>query len=103
MRRKFLWFVPAALAALTLFIFIGGTIVQFLWNWLMPPVFGLKALTFWQALALLALCRILFGGLGRGPRGPRHRWSPDEKARFRERFAERWGRRPSPPPVAEPQ
>ena len=35
-----------------------------LWNWLLPPLFGWRTLGFWQALGLLALCRILFGGLG---------------------------------------
>lgn len=38
----------------------------FLWNWLMPAVFGLKAITYWQALGLLIMCWILFGGLRHG-------------------------------------
>jgi RNA polymerase sigma factor (sigma-70 family) len=42
----------------------GGTIVRLLWNWLLPPLFGWPEVTFWQALGLLALCRILFGGFG---------------------------------------
>ena len=33
-----------------------------LWNWLTPPLFGFRTITFWQALGLLAFCRILFGG-----------------------------------------
>jgi hypothetical protein len=94
MRRKLLWIVPAAIAGLVLFIVIGGTAVQLLWNWLMPAVFGWREVTFWQALGLLALCRILFGGLGGGRGGTRHRWTPEEKARFRQRVQERWGRRP---------
>ncbi len=48
-----------------LFIAIGGEIVLHLWNWLLPPLFGWRQITFWQALGLLALCRILFGGFGR--------------------------------------
>jgi hypothetical protein len=35
-----------------------------LWNWLLPPLFGWRQITFWQALGILALCRILFGGFG---------------------------------------
>ena len=49
-----------------LFILFGGLVVQWLWNWLLPDIFGLRQITFWQALGLLALCRILFGSFGRG-------------------------------------
>ena len=49
-----------------LFILLGGLVVQWLWNWLLPEIFGLRQITFWQALGLLALCRILFGSFGRG-------------------------------------
>ena len=48
------------------FIFFGGIVVQWLWNWLLPDIFGLRRVTFWEALGLLALCRILFGGFGKG-------------------------------------
>jgi hypothetical protein len=64
-RRRVLFIAPLALLGLALFIFLGGEIVMWLWNWLLPPLFAWPQLTFWQALALLALCRILFGGFGR--------------------------------------
>ena len=38
--------------------------VMLLWNWLIPVIFGLPAICFWQAVGLLVLCRILFGGFG---------------------------------------
>ena len=38
--------------------------IMLLWNWLMPFLFGLTVINFWQALGLLVLCRILFGGFG---------------------------------------
>jgi hypothetical protein len=46
--------------------------VMLLWNALLPGIFGLPALNYWQAAGLLLLSRILFGGLGAGrfiPRG----------------------------------
>ena len=106
MRRgmKLFWIAPLALVGIAVFAFIGGTIVRLLWNWLLPPMFGWPTLTFWQALGLLALCRILFGGLsthGRGPRwgpwrGMRGRWdhmTPEE----RERVKQAWfGTGPAP-------
>jgi hypothetical protein len=79
-----------ALAAIA----VVGIAVMLLWNWLMPDVFGLAALSFWQALGLLALARILFGGLGHkrwmGMHGARHnpiseKWAkmtPEEQKEF---------------------
>jgi hypothetical protein len=66
-----------------------------LWNWLAPPLFGLPLLGFWQALALLALCRILFGGFGfHGGRQPGYRGHMAGRMadRMADRFAERWQR-----------
>ena len=61
---KFIAMAIAGLIAITLFIFLGGKVVQLLWNWLMPMLFGLREVTFWQAVGILALSRILFGGFG---------------------------------------
>ena len=55
----------ALLFAFIVFMFIGGILVQWLWNWLLPDIFGLRRVTFWEALGLLALSRILFGGFGK--------------------------------------
>lgn len=33
---------------------------MWLWNWLMPVIFGLTKLTFWQSLGLLFLSSMLF-------------------------------------------
>jgi hypothetical protein len=54
------WWPLAALAFAALF----GFAVMALWNWLLPVVAGLPEITFWQALGLLALSRVLFGGFG---------------------------------------
>ena len=39
-------------------------VILLLWNWLMPTIFGVSVINFWQALGLLILTRILFGSLG---------------------------------------
>ena len=62
--KKLIWIAPLAILAMVLFIWIGGEVVMHLWNWLLPTLFGWRQITFWQALGLLALCRILFGGFG---------------------------------------
>jgi hypothetical protein len=73
--------------AFVLFIFLGGFVVQWLWNWLLPDIFGLRAITLWEALGLLLLSRIMFGGFGRGggshgpSRGRREWWKkPPDRA-----------------------
>ena len=45
---------------------IFAAAVMLLWNWLMPAIFGLAVINYWQALGILALSRILFGGFGGG-------------------------------------
>ena len=94
MRKRLIVFAPLVLMAFALFIAFGGWVVMSLWNWLLPPLFGWPALTFWQALGLLALCRILFGGFGlHGPDRSRRwsRMSPEERERFRQGMRERCG------------
>src|SRR5271157_1463650 len=58
------WIFVVAPLAMVLFVWIGGEVVMYLWNGLLPSLFGWPQVTFWQALGLLVLCRILFGGLG---------------------------------------
>ena len=63
--KRIILIAPLAILGMLLFIAIGGEIVMQLWNWLLPPLFGWRLITFWQAVGILALCRILFGGFGR--------------------------------------
>lgn len=105
MRRRLLFLAPLAIGGFLLFIAIGGEVVRLLWNWLLPPLFGWRQITFWQAVGLLALCRILFGGLGgRGfsrssvRRRMSERWermTPEERERLRKGMRARCGSGPS--------
>jgi hypothetical protein len=79
--KKLLMIAPIAIVGIALFAALGGWIVRELWNWLLPPLFGWPRLTFWQAFAMLALCRILFGGRG---------FHFGEDSRIRERMQERF-------------
>src|SRR2546429_4161185 len=88
MRKRWIWLAPAAIAGIILFTFIGGELVMHLWNWLLPPLFGWRLITFWQALGLLLLCRILFGGWGGSGGGKGHM-----RHRMREGIAGRMGGR----------
>jgi hypothetical protein len=105
MKKKWIWIAPLAIVALPLFIALGGEVVQKLWNWLLPPLFGWRQITFWQALGILALCRILFGGWGgHGSNGSnwrrrtaerREAITPEERERLRQAMRERCSFGPS--------
>lgn len=83
------------LAVVAIAVVAFGYVVMSLWNAVLPAVTGLHAITFWQAVGLLVLSRILFGGLrGRGHwRGRMHaRWqqmTPEERERFRDTMGSR--------------
>jgi hypothetical protein len=109
MSKRMIWMAPLAILAMVAFAALGGEIVKLLWNWLLPPLFGWRLITFWQAVGLLALCRILFGRWGGrgfrryGLRGRmREGWekmTPEERERVRERWRGRCaGFEPSPEP-----
>ena len=88
-----------------------GQAVLHLWNWLMPAAFGLHPITYWQALGLLGLSWLLFGGPrawfgghhgGHWRHRMRERWesmTPEERERFRQGMAHRCGHGRAP--VAE--
>ncbi|HVS96280.1 MAG TPA: hypothetical protein VHE54_07330 [Puia sp.] len=91
--RRAPFFIVLALLGILVFV----ELVMLLWNALMPDLFHLPVITFWQALGLLVLSKILFGGFRGGGARPwrnkaRQRWmdmTPEE----RERFKAEWGRR----------
>src|SRR5436305_15305956 len=102
MRRRWPIILAAFIVFAPLAIAVFGFVVMSLWNRLMPQLFGLRTLTFWQAIGLLILARIFFGGFRGGPRGDymsrrmRERWekmTPEERHAFREGM---WSRRHRP-------
>ena len=89
-RRK----VSLLVFSIVMFVVVGVG-VMYLWNWLIPAIFGLRTITYFQAVGLLILSRVLFGGFpGRHGRPPR--WagmSPEEGARFREAMVQHLNRK----------
>jgi hypothetical protein len=84
-----------------------GAAVMLSWNALLPRVFGIATIDFWQALGLLVLCRVLFSGFGGrwmfagGSRFHGHhvreKWSgmtPEERERFIKRHGFGFGHFP---------
>lgn len=51
--------------------FLFGIVIRELWNWLMPAIFNLGKIDYWQAVGLFILGKLLFGGFGHGGGGNR--------------------------------
>ena len=83
MRRKWLFRGLRIALFATVAATVFGEAVMQLWNWLTPSLFGWHTIGFWQALGLVALSRLLFGGF-HGRRGYGSHW--------RRRMADRWER-----------
>ena len=72
-----------------------------LWNALLPAVLGVSTITFWQAIGILVLSKILFGGFSGGHghhrhHGHRHDWngkwmhlSPEEREKMKSEWRSR--------------
>jgi hypothetical protein len=75
------WFLRGLkiLAVVAVAATVLSFVVMFLWNYLMPTLFSLHAISFWQAFGLLVLCKILFRG-----------WGPPFMMHWRRRMMERW-------------
>jgi hypothetical protein len=108
--NRFLRGLKFAFFALLL-VTVFGFVVMRLWNWLTPALFGWHPITFWQALGLLILSKILFGGF-RGRPAWHSRWrgrmiehwqqmTPEEREKFRESMRGHCG--PFGRRVAEPK
>ena len=93
MRRNWFFRGIKILAIVAVAVTVFSFVVMGLWNRLIPAIFGLHAITFWQALGLLILSKILFGGFHGRPGFGGHwrqrmmeRWeqmTPEEREKFR--------------------
>jgi hypothetical protein len=99
-RYRFLRVLKIALFG-ALAVAVVSFLVMSLWNVLMPSIFAVRSISFWQALGLLMLSKILFGGFrphtGAGPRWRRRmmeRWeqmTPEEREKFKRGMRGRCG------------
>ena len=93
MKKMFIRKIPVVIAIVALGIIGFGGAVMLLWNGILTSVLHIGAITFWQAVGILLLAKILFGGpRGRrwhgGWREKRFRWknmTQDEKEHFQSR------------------
>jgi len=93
-RKRWYLFIPLIAVAFLAF----GFFTMHLWNWLMPILFHLPEITFWQTIGLMILSRLILGGFGgHHSRGHNHdyrqqvheKWenmTPEEREKFKERI-----------------
>jgi hypothetical protein len=100
-KRRF-FFVPLAIAG---FLSLVSLVVMVLWNELLPELFGIRSITFFQAMGLFILCKLLFGfgkGGGSAPWAIKRKlagMTPEDRERFRHEMHERmcaWSKRKKP-------
>ena len=103
MKRRFDWgrMILLFIIIAPIAVLIFGSVVMFLWNNALAPVLHVSEVTFWQALGILVLSKILFSSFS-GGRGRRHptwkeriteKWNnmnPEEKEKFKEKWKEHW-------------
>lgn len=63
---------------------VFGFIIMWLWNQLMPEIFGLPNVNYWQAVGLFILAKILFGSSGKC--GGKRKDHDGNKRRMKEKF-----------------
>jgi hypothetical protein len=97
-KRILLFIVIAPLA-----ILVFGGVVMLLWNNVLSPVLHISIITFWQALGILVLSKILFGSFSGGRGMHRSGWrqrmqekwarmTPEEREKYKEKLKNRyWG------------
>lgn len=74
----------AGIVGAVVIAFLFGWIVMLLWNWLMPPLFHVGTIGYWQGFGLVILAKIFFGGMGGHSHDHGHRhWKQEARA---------WGR-----------
>jgi hypothetical protein len=85
-------FVLGGLVQAAILALLFGLLVMLLWNWVMPDIFGLGTLGYWQAWGLVLMAHILFKAASgqRGVVGPRHdpRWREKMRQKLEQKHVE---------------
>src|SRR5687767_4105633 len=96
-KRKIFYFVPFIIIAVAGLL---SAIVMLLWNNVLSEVVNVKQITYWQALGLFILSKILFTSFRPGPPGGFRRGGPPWRNKLmqlsqedREKFKKEWEQR----------
>lgn len=87
-------------AAILFFTSLASAVMMLLWNWLMPEIFGLTEITFWQAMGLLLLAKLIFGMNTGGTKSApswKKKWDKmptESRERWKQQFTNKWCQQP---------
>jgi hypothetical protein len=99
------WWIGKMVIFGSLMVVLFGLVTQLLWNWLVPVLFSGPVISFWQAMGLLVLSKLLFWGFGghnkKWSSHRNHQWkgqwmerysklSPEDREKFKQKFKEKW-------------
>ncbi|HUV06617.1 MAG TPA: hypothetical protein VMX75_02740 [Spirochaetia bacterium] len=93
--RRFrpLVYIPMIVGGIVLALamaFLLGLVVMWLWNWLMPVIFGLPTINYWQGWGLVLLAHILFkAGVHHHDHEKRHDHAWEWRKKMRDRISEK--------------
>lgn len=77
-----LFFIAVAMVIVT----VLSTLVMYLWNTVLAEVVPVKVISFWQAMGILILTRILFGGFRMGSKN-RNYYKKEMKRSYQDKWA----------------
>ena len=88
-------------AVIVVVVSLVAALFMQLWNWLIPDLFNGPVLTYWQALGLLILSKLLFGGMGHHKKHKHYSWknhwkhhcdtvSDEDRSRWKSNFMGKW-------------
>jgi hypothetical protein len=94
---KIILMVLGGLCLAVVLAFVFGWIVMLLWNWLMPAIFGVTTITFWQAWGLVVLTHLLFktGHGSKHDHDDHFHHNRSWKQTFKEKMRKHFGEEPS--------
>lgn len=87
------WWILKAVKMTLMLVLFGAAmsyLVMTLWNWVLPAVFGLATITYWQAVGILLLSKLLFGFGGWGHKNHyASHWKQHGGAAWKEKMEEK--------------
>ncbi len=83
LHRIIFWVIVGVVLA-AVFALIFGIVVKYLWSVTLSPIFGFTEITYWQAVGIVILARLIFGGFGH-----RSRHNNDHRTAHNKRYDKR--------------
>jgi hypothetical protein len=89
--HRIIFWVIAGTAIAVVFALVFGILVKLLWAATLTPIFNIPPITYWQAVGIVLLARLIFGGFGyRGSRSNYKHYRQDRYDSKSRSFFTKW-------------